>query len=361
MKSDGHHKSNAQSLADCLITWYHDNRRDLPWRRDPSPYQIWISEIMLQQTQVNTVLPYYRRWMLRFKDIHAVAEAPVEELLKHWEGLGYYARVQNLQKTARILRDQFNGGFPRDHATLLRLPGIGRYTAGAIMSLAFNDDYPVVDGNVKRVFARLFNISTPINGTAGDVVFWDRAREVLPRGRARDFNQALMELGAVICKPKLPLCSSCPVANLCASLRLGVVAERPLRGPSKTTQPIQVALGVLVDKDKIFIQKRQDKGLMPGLWEFPGGKLKPGETPEEALHREFSEELGLAVCRLDKIATIRHAYTSFRVVLHAFLCELRERNPKYVLRAASQARWVTRRQLDQFAFPAANKKLIELL
>lgn len=360
MKSDHRQTSNAQLLADRLIAWYHDHRRDLPWRRDPSPYQIWVAEIMLQQTQVNTVLPYYRRWMQRFRDIQAVAEAPAEELLKHWEGLGYYARAQNLQKTARVLRDQFNGGFPRDHATLLRLPGIGRYTAGAIMSLAFNEDYPVVDGNVKRVLARLFDISTPINA-AGDGVFWDRAREILPRGRARDFNQALMELGAVICKPKLPLCGTCPVASLCESLRLGVVAERPLRGPTKTTQPIQVALGVLVDNDRIFIQKRLDKGLMPGLWEFPGGKLKPGETPEKALHREFSEELGLHVWRLDKIATIRHAYTSFRVVLHAFLCELRERNQEYVLRAASEARWVTRRQLDQFAFPAANKKLIELL
>ena len=316
---------------------------------------------MLQQTQVNTVLSYYRRWMQRFRDIQAVAEAPAEELLKHWEGLGYYARVQNLQKTAKILLDRFNGGFPRDHATLLNLPGIGRYTAGAIMSLAFNEDYPVVDGNVKRVFARLFNISTPINGPAGAEFFWDRAREILPEGRARDFNQALMELGAVICKPKLPLCSTCPVASLCESLRLGVVDERPVRGPTKTTQPIQVALGVLVHNDRIFIQKRLDKGLMPGLWEFPGGKLKPGETPEEALHREFSEELEADICRLDKIATIRHAYTSFRVVLHAFLCELRDQKQKPTLRAASEARWATRRQLDQFAFPAANRKLIELL
>ena len=360
MKSERRQESNAQPLADRLIAWYHDNRRDLPWRRDSSPYQIWVAEVMLQQTQVNTVLPYYRRWMRRFWDLQAVAEAPAEEVLKHWEGLGYYARVLNLQKTARILRDQFGGGFPQDHATLLGLPGIGRYTAGAIMSLAFNEDYPVVDGNVKRIFARLFDISTPISGT-NDGVFWDRAREVLPRGRARDFNQALMELGAVICRPSSPRCDACPVANLCAGLRLGVVAERPVRGPARTIKPIQVAIGVLVDNDRILIQKRPDSGLMPSLWEFPGGKLKPGETPEEALYREFAEELGLAVWRLDKIATIRHAYTSFRVVLHAFLCELRDQKQKPVLRAASEARWVTRRQLDQFAFPAANRKLIELL
>lgn len=348
-------------MADCLVAWYKENSRDLPWRRDPTPYKIWISEIMLQQTQVSTVIPYYRRWMQRFKDVQSVAEASAEELLKHWEGLGYYARVQNLQKAARILCDRFNGRFPQDHASLLRLPGIGRYTAGAIMSLAFNEDFPAVDGNVKRVFARLFNISTPINGASASGFLWDKAWQVLPQGRARDFNQALMELGAIICTPKLPQCAVCPVANYCESLALRVVAERPAPGPRKTTQPIQVALGVLVRDNKIFIQKRQDKGLMPGLWEFPGGKLIPGETPEEALYREFSEELELDVCCLDRITTIRHAYTSFRVALHAFFCELRDQKQKPVLHAASEARWVTRDQLSRFAFPAANRKLIELL
>lgn len=344
-----------------MMSWFHDNKRDLPWRRNYSPYKTWIAEIMLQQTQVKTVLPYYHRWMKRFQDIESVARASAEELLKHWEGLGYYSRVNNIHETARILVNQYGGKFPQDHSEILALPGIGPYTAGAIMSLAFNENYPVVDGNVERVFSRLFNISTALKGTANRGFLWKTAKELMPKGQAREFNQALMELGALICIPKNPTCEICPVVNHCESFKLDIVHARPVPTPGKKITPIEVALGVLVWQEKIFIQKRPDNGLMAGLWEFPGGKVNQEEKPEEALVREFSEELDLDVCCLDKIAVIRHSYTTFRVALHAFFCRLTDPNQQPKLKAAVEARWVTREQLDQLAFPAANRKLIRML
>lgn len=354
-------KAELVEIGDPLISWFHESKRDLPWRCDYSPYRIWIAEIMLQQTQVKTVLPYYLRWMERFQDIESVARASAEELLKYWEGLGYYSRVKNIHETARILLNRYAGKFPQNHSDILGLPGIGPYTAGAIMSLAFNEDFPVVDGNVERVFSRLFNIATAIKGTANRRFLWETARELMPVGRAREFNQALMELGALICVPKNPNCEICPLVNQCKSFNLGVVNARPVPSPRKKITPIEVALGVLVWQEKVFIQKRPDNGLMGGLWEFPGGKMKQEERPEEALVREFSEELDLDVCCLDKIALIRHSYTTFRVALHAFYCRLTDPNQQPKLRVAVEARWTACEQLDQLAFPAANRKLIRII
>lgn len=352
-------KTELLTISDGLISWFSRHKRDLPWRRDYSPYRIWIAEIMLQQTQVKTVLPYYRRWMRRFPNVESVARASSEDLLKHWEGLGYYSRVKHIRETAKMLIERYNGEFPQEHSTILKLPGIGPYTAGAIMSLAFNEDYPVVDGNVERVCARLFNISTPIKEAANRRFVWETAKRLIPDGQARELNQALMELGALVCVPRNPSCKSCPVVEHCESHSHGVVHERPVSNRARKSKPIEVALGVLVRQGKVLIQKRPDSGLMAGLWEFPGGKVEPGESPEEALTREFAEELELDVHCLDKIAVIRHSYTSFRVTLHAFVCRLLEPNQSPTLRAAEKALWATRAQLDDFAFPAANRKLID--
>ena len=344
-----------------LLSWFQENKRALPWRVRYSPYEIWISEIMLQQTQVKTALPYYLRWMDRFENIRSVAEASLDALLKYWEGLGYYSRVRNLHKTAKILVDKFDGTFPKDYSQVLDLPGIGPYTAGAIMSLAFNENYPMIDGNIQRVFARLFNISTPIKETANQRFMWEKAAQLLPAGETRNFNQGLMELGALLCTPKNPLCPKCPLQEFCESFRLDVVNRRPVPSERKKIKSIEVAAGVLVENGRIFIQRRPENGLMGRLWEFPGGKLEAGESPQTALKREFLEELGLHVSCPDKITTIRHAYTNFRVTLHAFLCKLSKPSQNPLLHAASEARWVTRDQLDEFAFPAANRKLIKIL
>ena len=210
---------------------------------------------MLQQTQVETVIPYYLRWLKRFPTVQAIAEAPEDEILKHWEGMGYYARAQNIQKTARILVSECAGEFPLDHQAILRLPGIGPYTAGAIMSLAFNQDYPAVDGNVERVLARLFDIKTPVKERETRALIWTLAQGLIPKGEARNFNQALMELGAVVCTPKNPLCSACPVDRYCASLRLGIVQDRPVPAKKKRTVAVEAALGILLRGRAYFHSK----------------------------------------------------------------------------------------------------------
>jgi A/G-specific adenine glycosylase len=344
-----------------LIFWFVTNKRDLPWRKKHSPYETWIAEVMLQQTQVKTVLPYFQRWMKRFPDTLSVAEASEEEILKHWEGLGYYSRAENIQKTARIVVQDFEGEFPKDHQTILKLPGIGPYTAGAIMSLAYNKEHPIVDGNVERVFSRVFNIRKPVKEKESQAFIWNMARKLIPKGKARDFNQALMELGALICLPRNPLCSQCPIHSFCESYRLGLVDQRPVPRQRKVITPLEVALGVLVNDGKVLIQKRPPSGLMANLWEFPGGKLKDGETPKETLLREFAEELELKIHCSKKITVIRHSYTSFRVTLHAFFCQLQDPNQTPVLHAAVDARWVKPGQLSQYAFPSANRKLITLI
>jgi A/G-specific adenine glycosylase len=344
-----------------LLTWFDAHKRDLPWRKAYNPYEVWISEIMLQQTQVKTMLPYYRRWMERFPDIPSVAEASEGEILKHWEGLGYYSRALNIRKTARVLMHELDGAFPREHRTLLKLPGIGPYTAGAIMSLAFNEPYAVVDGNVERVFARVFDLSRPVKEKESRDFIWQTARNLIPEGRARELNQALMELGALVCLPKNPLCPHCPLTGFCESRRRGTVHLRPVPAKRKAVTAIEVAVGILVSRDRVLIQKRPPSGLMGGLWEFPGGKVREGETPDKALMRELKEELELKVTPSREIATLRHNYTSFRVTLHAFFCISDHGCRLPVLRAAEEARWVTTQELDDYAFPAANRKLIRII
>ncbi len=353
--------TNAQGIREGLLAWFEANARKLPWRLRYTPYEIWISEIMLQQTQVKTMLPYFHRWMKRFPDIRGIARAPEEDLLKYWEGMGYYSRARNIHRTAHALVTDFGAEFPRDLNLLLSLPGIGRYTAGAIMSIAFNADCAAVDGNVVRVFARLFDIAAPIQERESQRIFWNIAERLLPMGKARSFNQALMDLGALVCTPKNPLCPKCPLDTLCQGLRAGVVDLRPVVRKIQDIVPIQAAVGILIHNGKVFIQKRPPSGLMPHLWEFPGGKLQHGETSKQALVREFHEELALTISGVRKLALIRHNYTRFRVTLHAFTCKLDGVSQEPVLNAAVDGRWVTFGELDGYAFPAANRKLIEIL
>jgi A/G-specific adenine glycosylase len=343
------------------LRWFANHQRPLPWRRQYTPYQTWIAEVMLQQTQTKTMLPYYQRWMQRFPDVHAVARASEQEVLKHWEGMGYYSRARNIHKTAKLLVAQFDGAFPEDYQTVIKLPGIGRYTAAAILSIAFNQDYPVVDGNVERVFSRLFDLREPVKAKESQSFIRNTAQALLPSGHGRMFNQALMELGATRCLPKNALCPECPLAIFCESKRRGVVHLRPVTAVRKPPLPIEVALGVLMDDGRVLIQKRPDEGLMAGLWEFPGGKLEKEETPEQALKREFQEELGIVVAPIRKLTIIKHQYTSFRVTLHCFLCRLQAQNGFNSKNSAFGPRWVTTAELDHYPFPAANRKLIRIL
>jgi A/G-specific adenine glycosylase len=347
------------ALQDALLHWFTENGRDLPWRRTYLPYHIWISEIMLQQTQMDRVVVYFNRWLDRFPDIASLAGAEEQEALLLWEGLGYYSRARNLLKTADLLCRKHGGALPEDHAALLKLPGIGRYTAGAIMSLAFNRNHPIVDANVERLFARLFNLADPVKEKHTHAFIWHKAAELIPQGQARFFNQALMELGALICLPRSPHCDECPIRDHCEAFAQGMVSERPVAGKTKEIIPITMVSGVLRHQGKIYIQKRLADDVWPNLWEFPGGRMKEGETPEQALVREYEEETSFRIHGLKKICSIRHSFTRYRVTLHCYRCRLRGKATEPILNAAQEYRWAEPDELDNFAFPAPHRWLIK--
>lgn len=306
-----------------LLDWYEHNARDLPWRCDVSPYRTWISEIMLQQTQVETVIPYYSRWMARFPDIETLAAADEQDVLSVWEGLGYYSRARNLHQAARQVMVAHNGQLPRTHAALGKLPGIGPYTAAAIASIAFGEDVAAVDGNIRRVFSRLFDVSVPARSTQGERRIQELAQAYLPQGRAGDYNQALMDLGALICTPTNPDCDSCPIAEGCLARQLGLQEERPVRIPRKKIPHLTVTAAVIRQDGLVLLAQRPPQGLLGGLWEFPGGTLEESDPDLRAcLQREIREELGVEIFIDEPFGQYNHAYTHFKITLHAFLCRL---------------------------------------
>ncbi len=344
-----------------ILAWFASNSRDLPWRRTYSPYHIWISEIMLQQTQMDRVVAYFKKWIKRFPGIESITGANEDEVLKLWEGLGYYSRARNIIKTAKRLIDDYDGVLPADHKELIGLPGIGPYTAGAILSIAFNMGYPLVDANIERLFARLFNLDKPVKDKNTHAFIWEKASELIPQGRARDFNQALMELGALVCIPQNPRCKICPIRTDCLAFSLDLVSERPVLTKPPKTIFIEMATGIVKHDGKILIQKRKPTGVWANLWEFPGGRLEPGETPEIALVREYQEETELAVGNLKKITTVQHSYTIYRVTLHCYFCSLLDGRYEPVLHGAQEYRWVESKELSNYAFPAGHRKLILFL
>ena len=349
------------SLQQSLIHWFTANQRDLPWRKTYTPYQIWISEIMAQQTQMDRVVEYYNRWMKQFPDIFCLAKAPEDQILKCWEGLGYYSRARNILKTAKILVEQYNGTIPKERKALLSLPGIGPYTAGAIASIAYRQDVALVDANVERIFARLFNIDLTSGSPEAKREYWQKAEEILPAGKAREFNQALMELGALICRPKQPNCAACPLTDHCLALQYDLIPERPVPKKSTKTIPIEMATGVLLHKGNIFIQQRLADDVWGSLWEFPGGRMKKNETAEDAVLREFMEETEFMVAIQSKITSTIHHYTRYKVTLHCFLVHLAQDDCDPVLHAAQEFHWLPFEQLDQYAFPAGHRKLIQFM
>lgn len=354
-------RTDRQSFCYSLLTWFARSKRDLPWRRGYEPYEVWISEIMLQQTGMERAVSYFQKWITRFPSVPAVAEADLEEVLRLWEGLGYYNRARNIHKAAGIIRDEHQGRFPEEHKAILALPGVGKYTAGAIASIAFNQDIPLVDANVERVFARVFDIDTPVKSVRAGREIANLASALLPSGRAREFNEALMELGALVCRPGRPECALCPLQGMCESHRLGIVDERPIKSKKQEITHLHVASGVLVHQGRIFIQKRLEYGAWPGLWEFPGGRIEKGETPEEAVVREFFEETEFQVVVRNPIRVIEHGYTRYRITLHTFYLSLSNGNCDPVLHAAEKYRWVRPEQFTMHAFPAGHRKLIDRL
>ena len=304
-----------------LLRWYEDERADLPWRCDPKPYHVWLAEIMLQQTRVETVIPYYWRFLAAFPSIADLAAADLDAVLKLWEGLGYYGRARHLHRAAGQVMTEYGGRLPAEVDQLMRLPGIGRYTAGAISSIAFGRSAPVVDGNVIRVYARLQDLPEDVTEAAVRRRLWKLAADWTPAERAGDYNQALMELGQRVCRPRNPICPACPIRSHCRAYEAGTQAQRPIRRQRAPTPHYDVCAGLVRDEnDRLLIAQRPLDGLLGGLWEFPGGKREPGETLVDCLRRELREELAIDVEVGDVFTVVEHAFTHFKITLHAFDC-----------------------------------------
>lgn len=342
-----------------LIDWYAQNHRDLPWRNTADPYHIWVSEVMLQQTQVNTVLPYYHKFIKQFPDLAHLARADLDAVLKVWEGLGYYARARNLHRAAKEIANHQGGKIPVNWKDFHNLPGVGDYIAAAVLSIACGQPYPVVDGNVKRVLARLFQIDAAVNTAASNKVFQATARRLLDSRAPGTFNQALMELGALVCKPQKPACQNCPLPRHCRAFQTRTVAEYPKKIKARATPEYRIAVGVVFKNNHVLITRRKPEGLLGGLWEFPGGKIQKSESAEAACIREIKEEVNLTVQPVTYLTRVTHAYTHFKIKMDVFCCRYCAGRVK--LNGPAAFRWITLRQIDQYPFPKANHKFIPLL
>ena len=345
------------NLAPLLLKWYDKHDRPFPWRETNDPYKIWLSEIMLQQTQVKTVIPYYNRWISRYPNIKSVADADIDSLLKNWEGLGYYARVRNFHNASKVVIKQYPGSVPDNRKMLLSLPGIGEYIAGAIMSIAFNKPIAAVDANALRVFSRLYTIDGTLRVRTKEVS--NILSDLICHHRPGDFNQAIMDLGREVCKPKNPSCSICPLEQYCYAAVNNVVDKYPPVPAPRKKPHYNVATGIIWNKNKILISKRRDSGLLGGLWEFPGGKIKDGETPKQCVIREVSEELGICIRPRGLLKQISHAYSHFSITLDAYNCDYIDGVPRAI--ACADWRWISPEQIVDLPFPKANHKLFDCI
>ena len=348
--------NDRQLFRNALIDWYRLNQRDLPWRKFSDPYPIWVSEVMLQQTQVNTVVPYYNEFLKRFPKIERLARADLQEVLKAWEGMGYYARARNLHKAAGIVLNRHRGMVPQNWREFRELPGVGDYIAAAVLSIAFGAPYPVVDGNVKRVLSRLFLIEEPVNRSTSNKLFQQSAAELLSVKNPGTFNQAVMELGALVCIPSRPLCPECPVQNWCRAYQTNRTAEFPRQIKKQATPQYRIAVGVVFKNDRILITRRKPDGLLGGLWEFPGGKIRQSENAEAACIREIMEEVNLAVKIDSHLCRVKHAYTHFKIQMEVFCCSYISGRVR--LNGPVDHHWIRLNQLQKYPLPKANHKFL---
>ena len=351
-----------KKFSNKLLDWYPRNRRDLPWRRTRYPYRIWVSEIMLQQTRVETVIPYYLNFLKKFPTLNALAEAPRSSVMKAWEGMGYYSRIRNLHDAAKEIVQKNGGEVPKAYEELIRLPGIGRTTAGAILSFAFHQDRPILDGNVRRVLSRVFRIEKDPMDPVTQRELWKLSESLIPKGKGYLFNQAIMELGATVCLPRNPKCPFCPLKDVCLANRYNLQNSLPVKVKKKPLPHYDIAAGIIWKGKKVLIALRPQKGLLGGLWEFPGGKKEKGESLEKCLKREVREELGIQIrvrSASGGFMSVKHAYTHFKITLYTFSCVYVKGNPRTL--HCDDWKWVSLNELSQYAFPAANRKIINEL
>ncbi|MBW3622089.1 MAG: A/G-specific adenine glycosylase [Armatimonadetes bacterium] len=344
-------------FSPALLDWFRAHQRDLPWRRDMDPYAIWVSEIMLQQTQVATVIPYFERFMARFPTLRDLAEAPEEEVMRLWAGLGYYSRARNLRRGAQEVLERFEGRVPSRVEDLLTLKGIGRYTAGAIASIAYNERAPLLDGNVMRVLCRVFALpGDPKRGPLHRRL-WELAEALIPDGYAREFNPALMELGATICTPRSPRCGACPVSDFCEAFRRGEQERYPEAAPQRPQEQVQMVCGVIVREDdgRVLLVQPATEGRWGGLWQLPNAPLGDGEGYRERLAR-LLDGMGLEAGTLQPVTEVRHGITRFSITLQAFECRCEGAGEP---QPGSPSRWSTREELMELPLPAPHRRVVK--
>ena len=340
-------------FAKTLTAWYRKNARDLPWRRTKDPYKIWISEVMLQQTTVNAVIPFFEKWIKTFPDVKMLATTPIQKVLAQWQGLGYYNRAKNLHRSAQIILEQHSGKIPWGPEIARKLPGFGPYTTGAVLSIAYDKKLPIIDANVRRVVMRILAIEGEAD-VKQDKHVLEFLLTVLPNKNVGDFNQGLMELGALICRSKEPVCVQCPVVKFCRAYKEG--CQELIPTPKKRViKDIDAVIAIIENNGKFFIQKRPSKGLLADLWEFPGGKLEAGESPKAALIREVKEELGITPKSVKYLFDVQHFYTQFRVNLSVWRFE-----PLATLPLVGKTRrWVFPKDFSKYPMPSGSAKIIE--
>jgi A/G-specific adenine glycosylase len=343
------------SLTAPLLKWYDTEKISMPWRGDPDPYHIWLSEVMLQQTQIETVIPYYYRWLENLPSIETTANASEDFILKLWEGLGYYARARNFHDACKTLVSNGDYQVPNTLAEFKQLKGVGDYIGAAVQSIAFNHPIPVIDSNVKRLLSRVLELNGLPDQFKGKMQSYLLSQ--ISDIRPGDFNQAMMDLARLICKPRNPNCPICPVNQYCGAYANNTVNDYPIKKIKKPKPHYDIAVGVIWKGNNLLISKRKSAGLLGGLWEFPGGKIQHNESSEDCVIREIKEELNITVAVVEYISTIQHAYTHFSITMTGYHCRYLDGEPKAI--GCADWKWLNAKDLDTLPFPKANHKLFE--
>lgn len=354
---------HAETFGRLLVQWYERNRRDLPWRRQRDPYKIWVSEIMLQQTRVEAVIPYYERFMEQFPTLEDLAAATEDRVLKAWEGLGYYSRARNLHQAVREVQTQYGGIVPDDPDEIGKLPGVGPYTRGAVLSIAFNREIPAVDGNVMRVISRMFCLYDDIGKQKTRMKIERFVQQMIPKGQASSFNQGLMELGATVCTPGNPRCLGCPVQAVCRAYAEGVQKELPVKEKKKPPREQNMVVAVLRVAGQVFINRRSAKGLLASLWQFPTYEVM-GENEQKSLQTAFFQQYGVNMQIGNKFASVQHVFSHIKWNMSVYECfigtgdyhDLRMQSDK----TKGQC-FVEATELQEFVFPNAQQKIVSLM
>ena len=347
-------KDEHTTISDKLLRWYDNQGHNFPWRGIIDPYKTWLSEVMLQQTQVHTVIPYFKRWLQAFPNIKSVASADMDTILKQWEGLGYYARARNFHAACKIVESNYLGEIPNDIDQFSSLPGAGSYISGAVMSIAFNQPVPALDANAFRVVSRLQSVDKPFSKCKNEIN--EFLSDLICTQRPGDFNQAIMDLGRNICTPINPHCNICPLSKYCSAFVNKTVSNYPVKLKSRQKPHYRVAVGVIWKNGKILISKRRENGLLGGLWEFPGGKVESGETVQQALTREIKEELAIDILRAEPLIEHSHDYGDKSVLLDVWWIDAFDGTPTG--HEGQTIKWVDIAALDYYEFPAANKIIV---